>query len=396
MLIAMLLLNILRCFFWGVNPDAQAEILLSYASPSEQTHLWREGEAFGEAGNLWLVGQWNDWQAGVSLINPRGKVLIDRLPLIPDLRGYRFIFNQITFDRWGNAIIRIQRSDPRSDKSSIHLVRVTPEGQVSDYSSWLSGYCTLTPPGINMLPGDTLFLVGSDKEQDIRQPYRYRFTKVIMDAEGYRLIDEGVIEVDRESLYKGIISLSAAAGADGRAVLDRSKTIILNWENDAGIKIRLGSSDKFLAPETLYVERLNLKQEKNYLTESIGAYIWRDYVWRTYKDIWISLMRLVPGEKGGYTLYIPEPDTNYLHKGVYVVRLDEEYKPVDPAALDGGGNYTPMSFERLPESAEPRASFGWWYSRDGSVRDSAYVNFWGCDDEGNVYSYFKTRKFGEE
>ena len=55
-----------------------------------------------------------------------------------------------------------------------------------------------------------------------------------------------------------------------------------------------------------------------------NEYEWRNYIWRTYKDVWIGEMTYAEHKDGGYCICAPDPED---HTMTHIIRIDEY--PID-------------------------------------------------------------------
>ena len=189
MITCMLLLNILWCLLGGFNPEAQANILLKF--PTElQLELYDLGPdlTFDPEGNLWAVADW-EGDVYVSLIKPNGLLELDKVPVHQTNDEYSHYLPGIGLvsDRWGNVYFglstcrRIEGSS-NYEISSFHLFRVSPQGEVQDFFSWpmLETYGSY----LEILPSDTLLLLGRDYGTCRNQRWGGRIVKALLDSTG--------------------------------------------------------------------------------------------------------------------------------------------------------------------------------------------------------------------
>ena len=225
-----------------------------------------------------------------------------------------------------------------------------------------------------MFPGDTLLIVSNVDGN----PGDYRVTKTLLNEEGLASVCEQGIFSRKD--YKGL-----ALGAVLNANWDRP--YILDWEGGIGLggNYYLGQIDE------LNLCRFKLNREENYRGEMVGRYRWRNYIWRTYPDVWIGWMTFTKYDGGGYCLSIPDPiDSSSTH----ILRFDKDGVPLEPSSLAEGGTRSARSFDRLPEGVKPYVDMKIWGIKGHSlVPDSGLVVFWGCDEGGNLYTYRKVNKY---
>lgn len=362
-------LSLLLILFVSFNPEAQADAWLNFAPMG----LWgdRERVTFDESGCLWLayrgVGSRRDIYA--ARIDRSGKTDVGPVLVYKDKEGdpeYPILGYRIACDRWNNAYF-IYAISGATHIGYAHLIRVNPEGEVNNYDPWPEKHTY--NPFIDILPGDTLFLVSN------YQSGGGRIAKALIEP-------DKIIPV-QDSFYSEILSTNVGS---------RHERVgsYLDWEKRLAMRTMVLDKD-------LYIVHYSLKPSDNYKSNKSGPYPWRSYIWRSYLNSAIPYPIWAEHKEGGYTLCFLDPEDKST---VYVIRLDEAGVPIDPSTLDKGGTLSARHFKNLPSSAEPHVDFWIWRThkkrtpRDSYFElDSARVIFWGCDDKGNLYAYRKVKKF---
>lgn len=340
------------------SPAKQAEALFSYVTtPRITLYEWRT--MMDNTDYVWLVGEFPKGEVYCTRIAPNGKKVLD---LIPFPGTYALGNNPIT-DRWSNLYIVYSPEYP------IKLIRVSAKGEIQNYVLTDKGEGATFEAYLEILPGDTLLLT--------QGYHNYCVVKCLVTREGLIPLSEAG--------YGSSVALSALQNRDDYYLF------IPDWEESRGLST-------FIWPESamavLNLARLKLNPEESWKYEKLGRFPWRDYIWRSYPDVWIGRMTYARHRDGGYVLCIPDPiDSSSTH----LLRLDDNGLLLDPSSLSEGGTYLPRSFTRLPESAKPYVELKVWQKlKDGCPTfepDSALVVFWGCDDDGNLYAYKKVKKF---
>lgn len=383
--------------FLSSNPEARANTLFDLAATAEPRMFSRVPRlTFDESSNLWMVSEWGTVSPMVcpriyaTKIKTNGRVDLERvLAYDPDNSSvgssYRY---WPVCDRWGNlyfglfTITPIEGTSAKS-RSTLHLIRISPEGIVKDYHPWprmvAEGY------SISTLSGDTLIFLGEDAQAEWTPNGRpLRISKVIVDSSGITPVYEKTYDLSKYP--RKLIELE---GYYEKKILD--------WNRDTGlyayIRVESSVTGPPAQPDKLHLYKFDMRASDNAITQdSLGVFNWRDYVWRTYEDTWIGWMTFAHHKDGGYLLCIPDPKDRSI---THVLRLDSKGEPIDPATLEGGGTKFSLDFDRRPSSAEPLVDFHIWNkpAYKEIIRDSAHVLFWGCDNEGNLYAYRKVKKF---
>lgn len=366
-------LSILLILFVSFNPEAQAEVLLSYSPHSFTSD--KQAVAFDNEGNLWLGFQYQG-DIIVSRIDQKGNPVLDKVlvrkwdrnsPTDWDIH----LSNTVACDRWNNAYLMVSTAGGKD----LHLVRITPQGQIADYFPWpkidWENHLYLS-----ILPSDTLLVIGDDVESDPYGRRPMRVAKAYLDSTGLTPISETDYDGREETVFSWF-----------RRTRD-FKAILVKWEQNKALVGHIypeKTERPGLDPDILAISHLGLAPPYNHY--EIYEYRWRDYVWRSYPDSWIGEMTFAPHKDGGYTLFFPDP---LDRSTTYMLRLNEDGELLDPDDLRNGGERSVKAFGRLPSGVEPHAYF---YLYERGDLDSARVSFWGCDDEGNLYNYSKLRKY---
>jgi hypothetical protein len=371
--------------------SAQAETLLGFVAETQPQMYSRRPQVTLDAdGLLWVLADWGG-DAYATRINPNGKLDIDKLLVhstnkdLPDFT----MGSTNACDRWGNlycgvATVRRLPGTSANVISSIHLYRVTPDGDVKDYCPWpkIRQY----KHHIEVLPGDTLVLVGTDYESSQLSAWEVdlRIAKALIDENGITPV------YDKKYSYGNYPHKILRLPYDyWRNYYD--------WNRGYGflpeIRVPYDSEGNESACNLLTIYRFDLRGSEHSITQdSLGTYAWRDYVWRTYKDAWIGWISFTKHKDGGYVLCIPDPKDRSI---THLLRLDRNGEPVDSDNLESGGEKTPAKFDRRPTTINPLVDFKVWTSPAPgvNVRDSAHVLFWGCDEEGNLYAHRQFRSY---
>ncbi|MBN2380069.1 hypothetical protein JXM67_09745 [candidate division WOR-3 bacterium] len=354
------LLNILWCLLGFGKAEAQADALLSRFITTTEVCMSDYASAIDDLGYLWFV--WNDGDNNYALrFNRNGKVALEKTSL-PEA-GY--VGPIVLTDRWCNAYFTLGGWGG----SSCILGRISPTGEIEVFSSWLPNLGSVAAY-MEIIPGDTFWIVGDG----IR-------TKDCEISKGL-ITPEGITPVSKEIHPETIVLRNLM-------YRDEYTVALIDFEN------RIGRT-YFPVRDKLYQHTYSLDDYEHEERE----YRLRDYIWRSYTDIWINRSICAPHKDGGYSLCIKDPfDTTTTH----IVRLNENRELVDPSTLSGGGVYSARSFDRLPRNTKAYAALevkilgkeinGQYYMH---APDSACVIFWGCDDEGNLYAYQKVKRYGEE
>lgn len=344
------------------TPEAQAEVLLNHVTIPEITmYTWRV--AMDDSGFVWLLGEKN-YSAWASRISPDGQFVFEKVP-IPDAD---YFARELIFDRWLNAYF-IAVSEEGHNYSRPFLCRITPSGEVQTYS-WPLEQTSGVEAYLGILPGDTLYEVGHD-----RNSRGYRYAKAIINQDGMTPLDEST-----HPNRQGVFTYHLFTG--------NHKGLITSWEKGVGFFA-------FIYPYTtgriLSIIRLNMTEEQNYSATELGDFEWPEYSWREYPDVFIGKITITEHKDGGYCLYAPDYiDSSSTH----VIRLSADGIPIQPSELTNGGTLDAYPFEQIPQDVEPQVHLRVWTNyRIRLAPDSAMVVFWGCDDEGNLYAYSKTRRF---
>ncbi|MCK4334315.1 hypothetical protein KAX06_05980 [candidate division WOR-3 bacterium] len=350
-------LSILLILFVSFNPEAQADALLSLVT-TPTIELTDSRTAFDNTGHLWLIHLWGK-EHYASRLAPNGKWALDKVPIPPIFQ----LGQDVVCDRWGNAYFDYfpKREKPPS------IMRVTPEGKITDYAPWPTD--TKYSLAKYIVPGDTLFVVGDDWYS-----WDNRTAKALLTR------DEMI------PLTEDIHSKNESKALDYLKLGSIYDEVILEWSKGWGIKTIIIKGET----KDLHVRRINLKPD-DYTAEETRVYPWRNYIWRSYTDAWIRWMTLTRHKDSGYILCIPDPDDSTT---THLLRLDKDGVPIAPAELKDGGARSARSFGRLPDEAEKHVYFKTWIKYNPLLApDSALVQFWGCDDEGNLYAYRKVKRF---
>jgi len=387
MITYMLLLNILLCLLGGFNAQEQANTLLKFPTELQpQLYSTKPTLSFDPAGNLWMWAKWGGDEY-VSRIKPNGTLELDKVLVHQPSDDYpRYIPGiSLVSDRWGNVYFGLSTRRPiegssNYEESSIHLFQVTPQGEVRDFFPWpmLEGWGSY----LEILPSDTLLILGRDYRNYQNSRWSGRIVKALLDSTGITPIDDRTY---------------AGEGYPQRMVnIPREfRNIYFDWNRGYGFVAELRTRSEAENIELLLL-RFDLKRSGNTIPQdSVGRFIWRDYIWRTYEDTWIGRMTFEQYKGSGYILYFSDPEDNSITQ---VLRLDNLGVPIDPSTLANGGIKEPLNFNRLPETAKQYADYDIWnkLTYKDIIRDSAQVLFWGCDDKGNLYSYRKIKTYGEE
>jgi len=261
----------------------------------------------------------------------------------------------------------------------MHLLRVTPDGEVNDYYPW--PLTSNNGSNFEIIEGDTLCIIGRSHEgygKDIR------ISKAVLDSTGLTPIYDKVYP-------------SQNCGLDLIIWANDYNRNLFDWIRGQAFNayIRTRALDRYnpATPDKLELVLFDLRSAPNSIpSEKLGPYSWRNYVWRTYEDAWIGWISFFPYEGGGYLLCISDPEDRSI---THVLRLDHLGEPIDPTTLDNGGKDNVRKFDKLPSTSESYVQLEIWNepTYKGIIRDSAQVLFWGCDDEGNLYTYRAVRKF---
>lgn len=347
--------------------EEQADVLLDYPAQVEHPLLIEE-IGFDHSGNLWMVGKWHRVAADCQAIIIDGKGNKVEYPSDSTNHGFWFA-SDLLFDRWNNVYFAM--FDGASD---IHLFRVTPDGTWQDYYPWPNMRC-YGSMFMGVLGADTMMLLSYDSDD----PLLCRAVKVALNNSGITPICE------ETKFFKEMPFHIAEFTSYCRTVLQP--------ERNSGIWASIRYPGKTYYDDTLYIVDVDLtfQTEDAYNTQR-REYIWRNYVWRTY-DIFVGHITISQFGDDGFALFIPD---QIDESSTYVLRLDNFGEPINPSELDGGGQRSPRAFDRLKPEFKRYADCKWWstFTDQGLIRDSARVIFWGCDDEGNLYSFEKTRIYG--
>lgn len=343
---------------------AQAEALFSYiTTPRLQMYWWITG--VDDSGYVWLLDSWKGVEYATR-IAPNGRKVLNNVKL-PDAGC---LGKRIVTDRWCNAYyMYLQGEDGMFPKTNSYVARISPSGEVQDYAPWppRQDYLEIY---LDILPGDTLLVIGRDEST----PYGNRIAKALISPDGITPVFD--------ALY---LKSSALSYLQFKPGYDASVT---QWEAGYGLRVSL---DPHTNASTLRIFNLRLSKEEKYTADEGTDYLWRDYVWRTYPDIWIGAMTFAGYSENGYCLYIPDPvDSSRTH----VIRIGEDGIPIDPLTLTGGGTLSVRPYRRVPEGSPRYVDLKVWKKTAYTLEpDSALVVFWGCDDDGNLYAYRKVKRY---
>ncbi len=359
----------------GYSSKDQANKLLTHVSLDVKaaTPLFSETTTINDSGFVWFFINWGR-NLYISRISPRGEILLNKLLIAQINEEYPELWlnGPMACDRWGNVYCGYFPRTRDNHTCPLHLIRVTPGGQVKDYYPWpdirVYNY-------MEVLPGDTLLVAGFSSDFSKIKVY-----KGLLD-------EEGIIPVFEKDFKSGYSSLNEVVYSKA---MPQSNTM-LDWGRNWGLYI-ISDSD-YNTPvlsETFRIQRLNLNLDTDHSYEDLGLYDWNKYTWRIFHKTWIGNVTITPYKNGGYVLCLVEPmDASTT----YMIRLDSTGVPIDPKTLSDGGIRKPIAFDKLPASAKPYVGFGWWESHlERTKRDSAHVTFWGVDSEGNIYNYRKLQK----
>lgn len=352
-------LNVILLFLGSyVDPVAQARVLLENIP-----NLYMEVDApiaFDSSGSLWIAAIKKDG-IHVTRVDRMGSVVLEKLireydPIQDQILG--FFNTTMVCDRWNNAYFMYGSIRECSE----HLVRVTPHGNVEDYSPW-PGIYSLNGDYIGIIPSDTLILVGRKYLPDVSLWKRQiRVARAVLGPEGLTTLS--TTDYDPKSLYAGLL---------------RCNPGMINWKEGWGYGA--GVEDSKLSLAHFGITNPNVKL-------SFQELPFNDYIWRTYDDTRLPAEGLTAYKDSGYILWVPDPATR---SSVHAVRIDSEGNPVLSSQLRDGGSKSSRNFKNLPSDAEPHASFRVY--QHGSGLDSAQVIFWGADSDGNMYNYYDVKRY---
>lgn len=342
----------------SVNPAAQARVLLENI-PNLYMQL-DSPIAFDSSGYLWIAAMHKDG-IHITRVNRSGNIVLDKLIRKYDrIKDQTLYFHNTTMvcDRWDNAYFMYGTGLEYSE----HPVRITPQGNVEEYSPW-PGTRGLNGDYIGMIAPDTLIIVG---RQDMENVYLDKLpilvAKAVIGPEGITKLS--TTDYDPKSSYSNLLWCKAS---------------MMNWKEGWGYGAGVEDSKLSLYPCSITTP--TTKQRFIDLP-------FNDYIWRTYDDTRLPAEGLTPYKDSGYILWVPDPATL---NSVHAVRIDNEGNPLLSSQLRDGGSKFSRDFQNLPPYAEPHASFRvFWH---GTALDSAQIIFWGADSLGNIYNYSKTKKF---
>lgn len=258
----------------------------------------------------------------------------------------------------------------------VHLMRISPDGDIHDNFPW---------PRFDELDNfhigfrsDTMTVIGFTYEYSeyTGESPSIRITNALVDSTGVTPLSEKVYLRDNfpfEMLQPERDFL--------RYYYDLPRGI--------GFKANINYKDSTLLKLYRFDFRVSVE---SIAIDTIDEITWRDYVWRSYPNSWIGWISFTEYANAGYLLYMPDPDDRST---THVIRLTQMGEPIEPSTLEDGGAQSSRVFNRLPSQIEPNVYFRFWEipSYRGGVRDSAQVLFWGCDTEGNLYTYRRVRHY---
>lgn len=245
------------------------------------------------------------------------------------------------------------------------IMRVLTSGEVKDYTDTWPVTKMNGDAYIEIIPGDTLVITGSNQSVQSKV-----IVKALVTSEGLTPIDELTYPITCCAL--GLLSITQGM-----------YNVYVNWEQGFG----LFASTK--GDGTFKLASMHLTPEANYECTELGSYSLKDYTWRTYTDMWLPKSTVEKYKDEGFTVFLSDPiDSTTTH----VVRLDEKGFPIDPSTLNAGGKRTTLPFAALPNTCKPYVEMLTWGNQFGLYPDSGRVQFWGVDHEGNLYLYKKTKK----
>jgi len=353
--------------------EEQAETLLGYASETQPALYSRRHElTFDNKGNLWLLADWvND--GCVLRIRPDGKEDLERLLLLDgNLDFWISIANMMDCDRWGNLYCGLGMAHVKGNlyfPGSLHLFRVTPEGETQDYHPWPD--MRIYETYMEILQGDTLVLMNYQRSNYDPNDRTCRISKALVDSLGITPVLDKTYSSDN---FHPLIVVPP----------DPFYKTFFDWNR--GFSFYIEITDNIV--ETL---RFDLKSSENSIPwESLDTYNWRNHIWRTFEDTWIGWLTLVDYKDGRYLLCISDPEDRSI---THIVRLNHIGEPIVPSTFKNSENKKTKKFDKMPSSAKPYVEFQIWDKPGGLARDSAQVLFWACDDEGNLYTYRAVRKY---
>ncbi len=146
--------------YLGSSPQKQANTLLTHVSLDfhAATPLLSETTIIDDSGFIWSFINWG-WNLYISRISPNGEILLDKIPIAQISEEYPELWlnSPMACDRWGNVYCGYFPRTRDNHTCPLHLVRVTPDGQVKDYYPWPDIYANNY---MKVLPGDTLLIAG--------------------------------------------------------------------------------------------------------------------------------------------------------------------------------------------------------------------------------------------
>ncbi len=310
-----------------------------------------------DSGYLWLVANWKHVPYAIR-IAPNGEKSLDKVQLAQYGKPI-----QVITDRWENAYCTYFIEEEHNIDHTF-IGRISATGSVQEYSSWLNELGDFKA-FLSIMPADTLWISG-----EVTASKDYLVAKGLM-------TQDGLTPLSKNSYSRNY--------ALHRFMPDMPYDIVLlDWAK--AISLRLGAT-----PKELNIERLLIKENEGFGIIGLGTFKWHDYIWRSYPDVWIGSITYSPYKDGGYVLCIS--DNSRDSTGTYLIRIGDDGIPIDPSTLKDGGKRYARAFTSLPRDARPNVRLFQWNKNNGLEPDSAMVVFWGCDNEGNLYAYSKTKKF---
>lgn len=385
-----ILTTLLLTFTVFGKTEEQADVLLSYPIKVTPKLYGIPHATINPQKNLWIVADWENTPL-ISKLDEQGKDKILTLPFIDTTyipkRGFPVIgpsYNMVS-DSKGNLYFSsfigwYELEDYH--KSTLHLIRVSSEGQVKDYYPWPTMYAS--DLHMEVLPGDTLLLMGRDASAP-KSSGGYGMPLRISKA----LITSNDLTPIYEKSYPWHSFPATIRNGNSTYYMH-----YFDWERGYGYLAYILADSSILGPkptpDKLTIMRFDLKSSETTITrDSLGTFNWRNFIWRTYKNAWIGSMTFARYKEGGYLLCIPDPaDRSVTH----ILRLDNLGLPIIPSELEGNGMKSTLAFDRITASVKPYVDFQIWDKPvQMTIHDSAQVLFWGCDNEGNLYSFRKVR-----
>lgn len=378
----------------GWNPEAQAETLLdllTHQFPAQpEIYSQRPEVILDDSDNLWLLANVKisseyRSQPCLTKISPDGRVVLENININPTdpnddkIRG--FPYSHLACDRYDNlfvGLVYIRKPGASSliTPSLVHLIRVSPNGNIHDFFPW---------PRFDELDN---FHIGFRSDTMTVIGFTYEYSEYTGESPSFRitsaLVDSASVTPLGEKVYlRDNIPFE---------MLQRDKDLTryyFDLPRGLGFKANIYYKDSTILKMYRFDFRIS---EESIVIDTIDDITWRDYVWRSYPNSWLGWITFCDYSSGGYLLYMPDPENRST---THVLRLDQMGEPLDPSTLEDGGAQSSRVFNRLPSQIEPNVYFRFWEipSYRGGVRDSAQVLFWGCDTEGNLYTYRRVRHY---